>query len=888
MQTGDAVGPYKVLGKIGQGGMGEVYRARDTALNRDVAIKVLPDLFARDADRLSRFTREAQTLAVLNHPNIAHIYGLEGGPGGARALVMELVDGDDLSARIAEGPLAVPDAIAIARQIADALEAAHDSGIIHRDLKPGNIKVRSDGTVKVLDFGLAKAMAAEGSGASADAMLSPTFTALPGRANTEAGRILGTAAYMAPEQARGLAVDRRADIWAFGVVLFEMLTGRCTFAGDTITDTLAAVLTTDPKWEALPAETPASVKRLLRRCLDRDVKRRLQAIGEARIVLADSPKPTSEAEPDAEPKRPRAILRLLPWAIAALALAAAAIPAWLDSGAASGRTDASYLDITLPRDVEPVPIMEAGFNISPDGRLVVVTGVRQGARRLHVRRLSSEGFIDVGESSGVTGSAFSPDSRRIAFISNNGLLVAVTLADQQRVTLARGADLAAGLVWGEPGLLFSRNGALWMVAADGSAERQLATLDPERREVFHTYPAFTPDGRTVLFTTFSGEAGEPRIDAVPVAGGPRMVVLERATTPLFSPTGHLLFARDGAVLAASFDPRAVRVTGEATTVIPKGQLSTTASGGLGIRLSRTGDLLVLPKNYQSRQLVSVGRDGSTRPLPLPPELYMNPRLSPDGRRVTVEASGLRIDALDLERETVFRLTPDAPGTLFSTWSRDGRHLYFRRYNAPRWLSTNGNNEQGAMPEGVSNDYPSGAGPDSGSVLVTRIGPQGAGDIMMLSREGRFPPKPLIATASYEGGAQLSPDGRWLVYVTTESGQSEIQVRRFPSLDRKWQVSAGYGVQPRWRHDGREIFFRDGSHMVAVPFDGTGEEPRIGRPAALFVDDYDLGQGITIANYDVSRENRFFMLRRSSAGTALRIVLNWTSELRTLLEQGGIR
>jgi serine/threonine-protein kinase len=888
IEQGTRVGSYEILAAIGAGGMGVVYRARDTKLDRDVAIKVLPDLFAGDPERLRRFEREAKTLASLNHPNIAQVHGvidLPGTlPGRSVGLVMEFVDGEDLAARLERGRLSVDDALAIGGQIAEALEEAHEKGIVHRDLKPGNVRVSSNGRVKVLDFGLAKAYQEEAASAGSDPSASPTMTVR----STEAGMILGTAAYMSPEQARGKALDRRADIWAFGAVLFELLTGKRLFAGDTVTDTLASVLRTEPDWSALPAATPPSVRRLLRRCLDRDMRRRLQSIGEARIVLSEPSDP--ELVPASATPQRYSLTRILPWALAVAAFATA-FAIWLArSGPTSGTQsrEVTYVDVSFPPDIEPVPTLEAGFNISPDGRLVVATGVREGARRLHVRALSTDSSIEITDSSGVTGSVFSPDSLSLAFLANTGLVIKVSLADQQRSVLARGADLAGGIAWGPAGVVIARNGALWLVPTDGGKERQLTTLDAGRKEVLHTNPALPSNGRHVLFTSLGSEPGAERIEAVPLEGGTRIVVLERATTPVWSPTGDLLFARDGGVFATRFDVRTLKTAGAATAVIPKGVVGPTTAGGLGFRVSLNGDLLLLPNHYHTKRVEAVGRDGASIRLNFPAARYMNPRVSPDGRRVLADVAGYRLDVLDLERQTLSRMTPEAPGISFGIWSRDSRYVIFRRYSAPYWVSADGSGEQQTVPSGTTNDFPSGAGPDPDSFFSTRITPEAAGDVVLVSRTRPEAPRVIIKTASYEGGAQLSPDGRWLVYVSTESGQSEIQVRQYPSLDRKWQVSDGFGLQPRWRADGREIFLRDGRSLIGVPFDGSKNEPVIGKPAALFPDEFDLGQGVTIANYDVMKDGRFVMLRRDGRGVGLRLVQNWTQDLTRIIAQGGVR
>jgi len=874
---GKTLSHYRITEKLGAGGMGEVYRARDTKLGRDVAIKVLPELFANDAEHLARFTREAQTLAALNHPNIATIHGIEEF-GGGRALVMELVEGDDLSALVARGPMPPAEALPIAKQIADALEAAHEQGVVHRDLKPANIKVRADGTVKVLDFGLAKAMGPAGS-SSAEVANSPTLTTHA----TQQGVLLGTAAYMAPEQARGKAVDRRADIWAFGVVLYEMLTGRRAFAGETASDTLAAVLKTDPDWAALPEATPASLRSLLRRCLDRDAKHRLQAIGEARIALEEGAADDS-APPAASRRSP--LRQIVPWAITAVAVFVAG---WALLGRGPGGPNAPQIlnfDIVFPPEIEPIPGLESGFALSPDGHVVAIIGVKNGLRTVFARRLESAETIEIPES-GVTGCIFSPDSASIALIGG-GRLISFSLVDGQKKTLALNADQSGGVAWGESGVVFGRAGTLWIVPSGGGIARRLTTLDAARREVLHAGQIVLPGGRTVLFSSLTSEPGTERIEAVSINGGPRTVVIERATTPIWSPTGQLLFTRDGAVLATAFDATAARALGAATPIIPPGQLATSAIGTLALRLSSNGTLLFVPQNFQWKRVVSVARDGSTLALDLPQGPYRNPRVSPDGRRVMVEAGGSLLEAWNLDRRSRERLTAAAPGTAFPIWNKDGTRIYFRRYNTPAWASADGSDREGQVPSALVNDYPSGPGPDPDTILVTRIQPETSGDVFLMSSSGSFEPKRLISTRAYEGGALLSPDGRWLVYVSNESGRSEILVRQYPALDRKWEVSEGSGNQPRWNVGGREIYYRDGVHLMAVPFDGSRDEPVIGKAAALFKDEYDIGQGTTIANYDVTRDGRFLMLRRDAQGGNLRIVLNWTEELKQILAKGGVR
>ena len=490
MNIGDTVGPYRVLGKIGEGGMGEVYRATDTRLRRGVAIKVLPAALTADRDRLVRFEREAQLLASLNHPNIAHVYGFESAalPDGSAGhfIAMELVEGENLAERLQRGAMTVDEAIAVAKQISEALEAAHERGIVHRDLKPANIKITPDGRVKVLDFGLAKAMESTTQHldvTSAHELNSPTLA----YTGTEVGVILGTAAYMAPEQARGKAVDKRADIWAFGAVLYEMLTGKRLFEGETLSDLMAATLRQEIDWSALPATTPADVRKLLRRCLERDAQRRLRDIGEARITLTE---PAREETPASIPgmSTGRRFTWMLPWALAAGGIAVASWALWQTPQSSAVPRDVVHIDIGVPPDVEPVAGRQGGIAISPDGKSIAMVGFTNGQRRLFVRRLDATEAVDVAGTS--SGGAFSPDGGSVAFISNATVLTRVSLADGQAVGITSGGDFAPGLnlAWGQKHVFFISGGSLWRAPADGGASQQLTSLDNTLGELLHADP----------------------------------------------------------------------------------------------------------------------------------------------------------------------------------------------------------------------------------------------------------------------------------------------------------------------------------------------------------------------------------------------------------------
>jgi serine/threonine-protein kinase len=895
---GAHLGPYEVTAKLGEGGMGEVWRATDTRLRREVALKVLPAAFTADAERLARFEREAQILAQLHHPNIASIFGLEEADG-TRALVMELVEGEDLGARIARGPLPVEEAIAIARQIAEALEAAHEKGIVHRDLKPQNVKVAADGTVKVLDFGLAKAFdPASASPSAADLMRSPTLadsptvTAAGFAGGTQLGVILGTAAYMSPEQARGGAVDKRADVWAFGVVLHEMLTGRPLFAAGTVSDTLAAVLRADVDLDHLPPQAPAELRRLLRRCLERNPKNRLRDVGDARLVLAE----LIAAPPEGGPSPTVAAAsvrgrwaRALPWAVAALALGVAGWTLWREPGAGGrgGETHPTQLELSLPPTVDLVTRVPAGLAVSPDGRSVAMIGFRAGQRRLYLRRLDDPEVTEVKGSSGVNAVAFSPDGESVVFVPGGSRVVRASLAEQQGTVLATGADLRNSVSWGARWIYYLSAGELWRVSPAGGDAVQLTRRDAARHEVLHTDPIELPGGRHLLFANLTADAATSRIEALSLADGTRMVVVEHASSPVLSPTGHLLFERDGAVWAMAFDGAGPAVAGRATKVLPASVLAPPLYGTLPYRLSAAGTLVFLPPESEEKRAVAVARDGSERALDLPPGPYALPRLSHDGRRLLLEGSQA-LEALDLERGTRTRIAGGTFGTSFATWNADDRRILFRPHTLPVWMAADGSGRGGALPGATVNDYPASPGPDADSMLTVRIRPESAGDILLTSIGGTARERPLLATPAYEGGPMLSPDGRWLVYQSNESGDPEVYVRRFPDLERSWQVSEGGGAQTCWSRDGREIYYRAGGRFMVAAFDGSGTEPRLGRPATLFADEYDVGPGITTRNYDVLPDGRFLFLRRTPASGRIRVVLDWLPELERRIAGGGVR
>ena len=666
-----------------------------------------------------------------------------------------------------------------------------------------------------------------------------------------------------------------------------MLTGRRLFAGDTVSDTLAAVLTRDPDWSKLPPTTPLGLRRLLEWCLHKNVARRLRDIGDASPTLqglGEWDERTSSPISEALRRRRGAPVA---WTIAVLAVAAAMWAGGTRLGRPEAAEELTYIDIAYPPAVEPLAWLGGRIAISPDGRTVGMIGVRSGVRRALIRQLDQADVYELPETSGANWLAFSPDGASVAFMPSSGAIVTLSLRDQQRKSIASGGDIVGSATWVPAGVVFTRDRALWIVPAEGGKPRALTQLDVARNEVLHFDPSMLPGGRMVLFSSMTKDPGTSRIEAVSVDSGKRAVIAERATTPAWSPTGHILFARDEAVMAAPADAQTGAIRGPAVTVIPRGVIAAQGSGTMGFRFTSAGTLLYVPYEAFTRRVFSVSRDGAALDLGLPLGRYSAPRVSPDGRRLLLEDGRTVTQALDLARGTTQNIAPSALGTGFATWTTDGQRVVFRRFNLLTWIAADGSAREESPAGVITNDYPSGPGVDGDSILMVRVQPDTAGDVYLLSLSNRYPPWPLVNTKAYEGGAQLSHDGRWLLYQSNTSGASEIYVRRYPALDRAWPVSAGGGVQPRWNGNS-EICYRAGSHLMAVAFDGAGHEPTFGKPQSLFADDTDFGQTLSIANYDITHNGRFIMLRGTAASGNLRVVVNWKNELVRLIRAGGVK
>jgi eukaryotic-like serine/threonine-protein kinase len=865
--------------------MGQVFRATDTKLKRQVAIKVLPPSVAADADRLARFRREAEVLASLNHPNVAAIYGLEehppasGGQAGVTALVMELIEGDDLSQRIARGAIPLEDALPIAKQIAEGLEAAHERGIVHRDLKPANIKVRPDGTVKVLDFGLAKSLdpaAASISGATN----SPTVTS---PAMTQAGVILGTAAYMSPEQARGKGVDRRVDIWAFGAVLFEMLTGRRAFDGDDVAETLANVINKEPAWDALPPSTPAHVRQTLRVCLKKATRDRVPDIGAVRLALDGAFEPVASQSIAMTTASSRG---RLPW-IATLAVAVALVAAMASPTLRHLREapptvpPEMRLEITTP--VSDAPLQ---FALSPDGRSLVFVASGDGPSRLWLRPLDRAEAEPLPGTEGATYPFWSPDSRSIGFVAGNALRrLEVGGGAPQLLTTVRNSTAQGS--WSTDGtILFAHSGAapVRRIAATGGEAVEVTRLDPPHHSG-HRAPQFLPDGRHFLFYAL----GTPETSGLYLGsldGGTPVRLTAADSGGGFLPPDHVVFVRQGTLVARRLDLSKGALTGDPVTLadrvspegIARGGFSVSASGSIAYRAGGGRAPRLLTWVDRTGKVVGVAGEPD-------PNAPASPELSRDGRRVAMwrgVQGNADIWLMDLIRGGMTRLTFDAALDIGPVWSPDGMRIAFRSNRTGIYdLYVKPSNGSAAETRLVDSPYGKGVedwSADGRWLVYSEGAPKTGGDLWALDLHSPDPtPRVVANTAAQETQAQLSPDGRWLAYSTNESSRFEVVVQPFPGAGGKWPVSTNGGLAPRWRADGKELYFvAPDATMMAVPVTTSGTSFEAGTPVPLFATRIEGGAPAEAPEYAVARDGRFLINRPVAQATVapITLILNW--------------
>jgi Tol biopolymer transport system component len=885
--AGTRIGAYEVIESLGAGGMGEVYRARDSRLDRDVAIKILPEAFAHDADRLARFEREAKTLAALNHPHIAAIYGVEEG-GGVLGLVLELVDGPTLAGRIAQGAIPIDEALPIALQIIDALEAAHEAGIIHRDLKPANIKLRADGTVKVLDFGLAK-LASDPSATSVLGVLSlsPTITS---PAATGVGILLGTAAYMAPEQARGRAVDKRADIWAFGCVLFEMLTGHRPFEGEDVTETVGAVIHKEPAWNALPPDLPPHARLTLQRCVEKNPKQRFRDIGDVRLALEGAFNPPAAAPPVLTGKRVT-WRGALPFAAAAIA---AGVVAGLGVWAVARRTDPppapSRFTLTLPASDQLPAATGTLVGISHDGRTVLYRARRAGTFGLYRRSLNQFDAVSIGDADASESVFFSPDDQWIGFFVA-GVLKKVPVAGGPSQTISTFPVTSRGASWGRDGTIVvgERSNGLMQVSAAGGTPMLLGRKPEQGREYW--YPQILPDGRAVVYTASANSPDSGQIELLRLDTGEQRSLLPGSAGRVL-PTGHLVFLRGGALWAVRFDLDRLAVVG--TPALVAEGVRVEVGGAVQYAVSDDGTLVYVPGTsvvVPAANLAWVDRSGREELVKAPPRAYYTSRVSPDGTRAAIDIRDQDNDIWiwNFGRQTLTRLTFDPGNDFYPIWTADGQRIAFassrEQVLSPFWQAADGTGTAQRLATATTLlDQPS-LSPDGKRMVLRNLTGGGGEDIVMLSMEGERRIEPLIHTPFRERNAEISPDGRWIAYQSNESGGDQVYVRPFPAVDSgRWQVSATGGQKPFWARNGRELFYtaNDGS-LMSVPIQGPGAAFNFGNAARLFDASPYNGLGLIGRTVDASPDGKRFLMIKSvkqeETLAQINVVLNWFDELK---------
>jgi serine/threonine-protein kinase len=892
---GSQLAHYRVTASLGAGGMGEVWRATDTTLDREVALKMLPPDFADEPERHARFEREAKLLASLNHTNIATLYGIEraeksgsgsgsGSEGSLHVLVMELVEGETLAERITRGPIPVEEAMPVALQIAEGLEAAHEQGIVHRDLKPSNIKIRPDGTVKVLDFGLAKAWAVD---ETSEVSESPTLTA---RA-TAAGVILGTAAYMSPEQARAKPVDRRADIWAFGVVLWEMLTGRRLFRGDTVTDVLAAVLKKTPDLELLPDSLPPQLRHVLIRCLERDPKQRLQSIGDARIELEDPIGDTAMLGVDETPTRWSGLLVLL-IAAGLLVSLAANIGMLLRDDRQDQSTHPIHLSIPLPKGARiisptalPLGVGQPAVAISPDGSVVACTVEIDRVSRLFLRRLEEpDGFL-VSGTEGAFDPAFSPDGDWIAF--GSGSLLKKVRSDGTGIVTIREVPNQRGICWlSEFEMLVSQSEGNELVRID-SETGDVAPVNFDLDDPNFSRPSLAPGRLSVLVSTAPKGWLNPDssvVNLVSITDGAVRELVTGGVQPRILPSGQLVLARAGGLSAVDFDLDRNEVRGRLTPV--QEGVFTESRGLVHYDISTTGTLVYAPGGVTNlSELVWVDGSGEVEALGLPPQVYGDFQLSPDGSRLAVTIAGNRTEVwiFDLERGSRRRMSGESGG-YHPVWSPDGERIAYRLQEADPirvvWQAVDGGPETSLL-----RIHPA-ASPYVWSPTHGVILSGSPVDIVAVDPDSDGDPQEVFSTSATAWGPAVSPDDRWMAYTSDESGQFEVYVRPMLAEGRTWTVSVDGGEEPIWSSQGDRLFYRNGDSWYAVDM-GSGGALRPGTPQLVVQGPY---LNVSGRSFDVSEDGRRLLLLRPVSETArpdrLDVVIGWLSQVDRILGESA--
>jgi serine/threonine-protein kinase len=896
LAPGTVLGGYEILALLGAGGMGEVYRARDAKLRRDVALKILPEAFLADPDRVARFEREAHILAALNHPHIAGIYGLEEA-NSLRFLVLELVEGETLAGRIGAGRLGLRETLPIATEIVEALEAAHEKGVVHRDLKPANIALASDGRVKILDFGLAKHESSDvvASGRVDGLTHSPTLTF----AATQAGVILGTAAYMSPEQAKGRPTDKRTDVWAFGCVLYEMLTGRRAFGGEDVPDTLAAILRADPDWNALPADTPSTVRRILRGCLEKDRRTRIPEIGVVRFLLDEPAQSALRVN-----TRRSAYLGAAFIVVAAIAAAAA----WMlkpQTRAAPARTVRFALDASEPRPLSTAsPYRD--FVVSADGSRLVYSGYTGPTDSQLVIRNFDNLDKTVIPVQPATAPFESPDGKWLGYwtFAENALRK-IPLTGGPSALVCPLSAVLRGASWGPTNrIVFATadlSTGLFSVSADGGAPTTLTTPDKTRGEIDHVFPNVLPSGEAVLFTITTGRAlDESQIAVLDLKSGRYRTLIRGARQPEYVAGGYLLYAVATSLRAIRFDLSRLEVIGEPVTVAS--EVLTKTGGTMDFSTSPSGTLAYLPGRFaplgtlgEPRSLVWVDRSGHEQAIDAPPRAYTYARLSPDGSRIALDIRDEEqgIWTYDIATGTLTRLTTAATQDVQPFWTPDGRRIvYTSAIDGPfnlLWQRADGSAPAERLTTSQVTQVPTSISHDGTRLFFTQPGSQTGSDLWTLRLDGRSRPEPLLVTPFNEQNADVSADGRWVVYQSNESQHVEVYVRPLPDLtSARLQVSNDGGERPMWTRSGREIFYMDTAGFLTGVAVSTNPTLHADRPRKVLQSRYFGGRsasGISGRTFDVTPDGQRFLMineapaRQSTRAPNLVVVLNLAEDLR---------
>ncbi|MHC4593460.1 MAG: protein kinase domain-containing protein [Planctomycetota bacterium] len=891
--SGSQIGPFQIERELGRGAVGVVYLAHDTKLDRSVAIKSLPVEVMENPKARSRFQREARVLASLNHPNIATIYDEFQETEDVAYLILEYIPGQTLAERIAKRPLKLEDALSIALQIAEAVAVAHEHDVIHRDLKPGNIKITPEGKVKVLDFGLAKAVGGE------EVDQQSTVT--------EPGRVIGTPAYMSPEQARGKPADKRSDIWSFGCVLYEMLTGKVPFKGETISDTLANILQTDPEWQALPESTPANIRSLLRHCLEKDPRRRLRDIGDGSIEITETLSSLTVSVATVEKMRPVGLRRLMVVGLACLIVVAVVtgLVTWsLTRPKATAPPNVIHSMIRPVSKIADEALYHLALAISPDGKRIAYVDQGTGTERiLYVRELNTPEARAIPGTEGAIDPFFSPDGELLAYSDHTrGALEVVSIRGGSPRKLSDAPHLGGG-VWLDDGTIIFSPGSdtgLLSISATGGTSKPLTTLDLEEGEDRHMWPAVLPNN-DVLFTSYREKQGiwEHRLEVVSRASSTRRVVLDGGEFGRYLPSGHLIFVQNGSLLGARFNLKGPALYGKPVPLLQRVKYNR-INGATQLTYSNTGILAYIPAASSDRELVWVDDRGLVEPLGAPHRAYQNVSLSPDGIHIVLSIESQYPNLIpnsdiwlyDIPRASLTQLTFNGMSPV-AQWLGDSRQLTYLKFDPAEQmydllcLYTDGSRDEELLAR-VPGSFFLGYSINKDATFLlgsVSLPPNDQNIVAINLKNGDRTEKTVVDDASWQRLPVFSPDGRWFAYSSHETGTWEVYVKPFPGPGAKTKISVGGGYEPLWDPNSSKLYYRNGEEMWMVTYE-AGEKFEPTQPKFLFKRHFFGGVIVLLRTYSVAKDGRFLMIQEDLApGTQINVVVNWFEELKRLVPTG---